>query len=42
MVEACIYEVMDSEILEETLDTQSHEKEWIKHFVRNTDFETLA
>ena len=42
MVEACIYEVMDTQILEETLDTQSHEKEWIQNFVRNTDFDTLA
>ncbi len=41
MVEDCIYEVMDTEILQQTLDKQAIEKDWIKNFVRNTDFETL-
>ena len=41
MVEDCIYEVMDTEILQQTLDKQAIEKEWIKDFVRQTDFETL-
>ncbi len=30
MVEDCIYEVMDTEILQQTLDAQKLEKEWIK------------
>ena len=42
MVEDCIYEVMDTEILQQTLDEQVIEKDWIKNFVRNTDFEALA
>ncbi len=41
MIDDCIYEVMDTEILQQTLDAQKLEKEWIKNFVRNTDFEAL-
>lgn len=37
MIEDCIYEVMDTEILQQTLDKQAIEKDWIKNFVRNTD-----
>ena len=34
-------EITETEILQQTLDKQAQEKEWLKNFVRNTDFETL-
>ena len=42
MVEDCIYEVMDTEILQQTLDKQAIEKDGIKNFVRQTDFGVIT